>query len=239
MEVDFDEGGLERYSRGAKVKLGILVSGSGTNLQAVLDAVGGGTLDAEVGVVISNQSGVKAIERAQSAGVPVEVISHRDFADRAAFDGALVSALRAAGVTHVVLAGFMRVLTPVLLDAFPWRVVNIHPALLPAFPGVHAQRQALAYGVKVAGCTVHFVDAGTDTGPIIAQAAVPVLDTDTEELLVARILKEEHRLLVASLAAIATGEVEVIRGDGEARARVRIGARAAQCLAGGAAPERR
>ncbi|MET0592531.1 MAG: phosphoribosylglycinamide formyltransferase [Polyangiaceae bacterium] len=214
------------------MKLGILVSGSGTNLQAILDAVRGGTLAAEVALVISNQSGVKAIERAQSAGVPVQVISHRDYADRAAFDGALVAALRAAGVTYIVLAGFMRVLTPVLLDAFPWRVVNIHPALLPAFPGVHGQRQALAYGVKVAGCTVHFVDAGTDTGPIIAQAAVPVLETDTEETLTARILKEEHRLLVGSLTAIAEGEVEVVPGEGAARARVRLGERAARRLAG-------
>jgi phosphoribosylglycinamide formyltransferase-1 len=216
----------------AKVKLGILVSGSGTNLQAILDAVKAGTIDAEVGLVISNQAGVKAIERAESAGVPVRVISHRDYPDRAAFDGALVTALREAGVTYVVLAGFMRVLTPVFLNAFPWRVVNIHPALLPAFPGVHAQRQALAYGVKIAGCTVHFVDAGTDTGPIIAQAAVPVRDDDTEETLVARILREEHHLLVAAVAAIAQGEVEVVAGVGGARPRVRLGERATQRFAG-------
>src|SRR5262245_41779058 len=152
----------------AKVKLGILVSGSGTNLQAILDAMRSGTLDAEVGLVISNQPGVRALERAKEVGVPARVISHRDFADRAAFDAELVAALQKVGVTHVVLAGFMRVLTAGFLQAFPWRVVNIHPALLPAFPGVHAQRQALAYGVKVAGCTVHFVDTGTDTGPIIA-----------------------------------------------------------------------
>lgn len=214
------------------MKLGILVSGSGTNLQAILDAVGGGTLAAEVSLVISNQSGVKAIDRAKSAGVPVQVISHRDYPDRSAFDTALVTALRSAGVTCVVLAGFMRVLTPVLLDAFPWRVVNIHPALLPAFPGVHGQRQALAYGVKIAGCTVHFVDAGTDTGPIIAQAAVPVLESDTEETLTARILKEEHRLLVAAIAAIAEGDVEVVPGEGGARPRVRLGERAAQRLSG-------
>ena len=210
----------------AKVKLGVLVSGSGTNLQAILDAIHGGTLDAKVCVVISNQPNVRALERAASAGVPTQLISHRDFADRPAFDAALVQALREADVEYVVLAGFMRVLTPVLLDAFPWRVVNIHPALLPAFPGTHAPRQALAYGVKIAGCTVHFVDAGTDTGPIIAQAAVPVLDTDTEDSLVQRILREEHRLLVAALAAIADGEVTVVPAEGGGRPRVRLGDRA-------------
>jgi phosphoribosylglycinamide formyltransferase-1 len=213
------------------MKLGILVSGSGTNLQAILDATKSGVLDAEVGIVISNQPGVRALDRAKQAGVPARVISHRDFADRAAFDGALVAALREAGVTHVVLAGFMRVLTAVLLEAFPWRVVNIHPALLPAFPGIHAQRQALEYGVKVAGCTVHFVDAGADTGPVIAQAAVPVREGDTEESLTARILGEEHRLLVAVLAAIADGEVTVVPGAGGARPRVQLSARAAQKIA--------
>ena len=215
----------------AKVKLGVLVSGSGTNLQAILDATRAGALDAEVKVVLSNQPNVRALERAAAAGVPTRVISHRDFADRAAFDAEVVAALQKAEVTYVVLAGFMRVLGTAFLDAFPWRVINIHPALLPAFPGVHAQRQALAYGVKVAGCTVHFVDAGTDTGPIIAQAAVHVLDTDTEETLSARILEKEHRLLVAVLAALAAGEVAVVPGDEKARPRVRLSERAFQRLA--------
>jgi phosphoribosylglycinamide formyltransferase 1 len=214
----------------AKVKLGVLVSGSGTNLQAVLDATRSGELDAEVSIVISNLPNVRALERAEAGGVPVRIISHRDFADRSAFDGELVAALRGAGVTHVVLAGFMRVLTAVLLDAFPWRVINIHPALLPAFPGIHAQRQALAYGVKVAGCTVHFVDAGTDTGPIIAQAVVPVVEGDTEETLSARILHKEHRPLVAALAAIADGDVTVVPGDNATRPRVRLTDRAAKKL---------
>src|SRR5262245_38994686 len=140
----------------AKLELGVLVSGSGTNLQAILDAIADGRLDAEVRIVISNQAGARALERARDAGVATAVISHREFPDRAAFDARLLAELRDAGVSHVVLAGFMRLLTPVLLDAFPWRIVNIHPALLPAFPGVHAQRQALSYGVKVAGCTVHY-----------------------------------------------------------------------------------
>jgi phosphoribosylglycinamide formyltransferase-1 len=213
------------------VKLGVLVSGSGTNLQAILDATRSGALDAEVSLVISNQPGVHALDRATDAGVPVRIISHRDYADRSAFDGALVAALREAGVSHVVLAGFMRVLTAVMLDAFPWRVINIHPALLPAFPGIHAQRQALQYGVKVAGCTVHFVDAGTDTGPIIAQAVVSVLEGDSEESLSARILREEHRLLVAVLAAIADGDVTVVPSAGGSRPQVRLGERAARRFA--------
>jgi phosphoribosylglycinamide formyltransferase 1 len=215
----------------AKVKLGVLVSGSGTNLQAILDAMRAGTLDADVEVVISNQANVRALERAKAAGVPTRVVSHRDFADRAAFDAEIVAALQKAEVTYVVLAGFMRVLTAAFLDAFPWRVINIHPALLPAFPGIHAPRQALAYGVKVAGCTVHFVDAGTDTGPIIAQASVPVLDADTEETLSARILEKEHRLLVAVLAALAAGEVTVVAGDGQTRPRVKLSERALERLA--------
>jgi phosphoribosylglycinamide formyltransferase 1 len=204
----------------AKLRLGVLVSGSGTNLQAILDAVAGGALDAEVRVVIANRSECKALERAHAAGVPARVISHREVADRALFDARLVAALRDADVSLVVLAGFMRLVTPVLLEAFPWRVINIHPGLLPAFPGVHSQRQALDYGVKVAGCTVHFVDPGTDTGPVIAQAAVPVLDADTEESLSARILVEEHRLLVAVLGAIADGKIEVVPGTADKRARV-------------------
>ncbi len=206
-----------------KLRLGVLVSGSGTNLQAVLDATKAGTLDAEVRVVISNQQAAKAIERAAAASVATKVISHREFPDRTSFDERLVLALREADVSHVVLAGFMRLVTPVLLDAFPWRVINIHPALLPAFPGVHAQRQALAYGVKIAGCTVHFVDRGTDSGPVIAQAAVPVLDGDTEESLGARILVEEHRLLVAALVAIGNGDVRVVEGESGARPRVECG----------------
>ncbi len=204
----------------ARLRLGVLVSGGGTNLQAVLDAALEGKLDADVRVVVSNQPAAYALERAKAAGVPTAVISHREFPDRAAFDARVVARLRESDVTHVVLAGFMRLVTPVLLDAFPWRVINIHPALLPAFPGVHAQKQALAYGVKVSGCTVHFVDSGTDSGPVIAQATVPVLDGDTEETLAARILVQEHRLLVAVLGAIAAGEVSVVEGEAGARARV-------------------
>lgn len=203
------------------MNLGVLVSGSGTNLQAILDAVASGRLRANVAVVVSNVASAKALERARGAGVPAVVVEHRAFASREAFDEAVVAELRARDVDCVVLAGFMRIVTRVLLDAFPRRVVNIHPALLPAFPGVHAQRQAIDYGVRVSGCTVHLVDAGMDTGPILAQAAVPVFDDDTEETLRERILAEEHALLPAVLQWIADGKVTVETRDG-ARPRVRI-----------------
>jgi phosphoribosylglycinamide formyltransferase-1 len=192
------------------MKIGVLVSGSGSNLQAILDAERRGELGgATVALVISNVAGVRALERTEAAGVPARVIPHRDFASREAFDDALVTALGAAGVECVALAGFMRIVTARLLGAFPGRVVNIHPSLLPAFPGAHAQRQALAHGVKVSGCTVHFVDEGCDTGPILAQAAVPVLDDDDEARLAARILVEEHRIYPAALRALADGRVRV------------------------------
>ena len=203
-----------------KLRIGVLVSGGGSNLQAILDAIGAGRLDAEVAVVVSNVAAAQGLERARKAGVPAVVIDHKAFPSREAFDAAVVDTLRAHEASWIVLAGFMRVVTSVLLDAFPMRVVNIHPALLPSFPGVHAQKQALAYGVRVTGCTVHLVDAGTDTGPIIAQAAVPVLDGDTEASLTARILAEEHALFPQVLQWIAEGRVTIERGDGRPRVRV-------------------
>jgi phosphoribosylglycinamide formyltransferase-1 len=206
------------------ITLGVLVSGSGTNLQAVLDAVRGRELDARVAVVISNVATAGALERARAAGVEAVVIEHQRYADRRAFDAAVVETLKSRGVDVVVLAGFMRLITDVLLDAFPMRIVNVHPALLPAFPGVHGQRQALAYGVRIAGCTVHFVDGGTDTGPIIAQAAVPVCDGDDDAALSARILAKEHELLPRALQWIAEGRVTVeppVEAGGRAAVRVR------------------
>jgi len=192
------------------VNVGVLVSGSGTNLQAILDAQTRGELGrARVVVVVSNVAGVRALERANAAGVATVVLSHKEYASRQAFDEALVATLRQHGVELVALAGFMRLLTPAFLGAFPQRVVNIHPALLPAFPGIHAQKQALDYGARVTGCTVHFVDEGCDTGPIIAQATVPVLDGDDEAALTARILAEEHRLYPAAIRAVADGRVRV------------------------------
>lgn len=200
--------------------LGVLVSGSGSNLQAVIDAVASGTLNAKIAVVLSNIATAKGLERAKAAGIPTVTLDHKSFGNREAFDAAIVEALRARGVNCVVLAGFMRIVTPVLLDAFPRRVVNIHPSLLPAFPGVHAQAQAFRYGVRVTGCTVHFVDSGVDTGAIIAQSEVRVLDTDTEDSLQARILEKEHELLPRVLQWIAEGRVSVVTGDSGARPRV-------------------
>lgn len=205
------------------IALGVLVSGSGTNLQAIVDAVAARTLDARVAVVISNLGHVAALERARQAGIEALVIDHHSYETRQAFDAAVVRELRARGVEVVVLAGFMRLVTDVLLEAFPMRIVNVHPGLLPAFPGIHAQRQALDYGVRVAGCTVHFVDRGTDTGPIIAQAAVPVLDGDDESTLSGRILAKEHELLPRALQWIAEGRVVVDPADvAGGRARVRV-----------------
>lgn len=206
------------------VKLGVLISGRGSNLGAILSAIDAGILPAHVALVISNKADAAGLQRAQEAGVPTRVIPHGGHPDRAAFDAALVAALREAGVELCVLAGFMRLLTPTFLDAFPNRVVNIHPALLPAFPGVDAQAQALAYGARVTGCTVHFVDAGTDTGPVIAQSVTPILDGDTRDTLAARLLPQEHALLVKALGWIAEGKVEVIppaAAGGRATVRVR------------------
>ncbi|MBM4361641.1 MAG: phosphoribosylglycinamide formyltransferase [Deltaproteobacteria bacterium] len=192
----------------ARTSLGVLVSGSGTNLQAILDATRTSALPADVRVVISNVAEARALDRARAASVPAVALPHRDYPDRRSFDRAVVAALRDHGVEWVVLAGFMRLVTSELLGAFPGRVVNIHPALLPAFPGVNAQRQAVEYGVKLTGCTVHLVDEGTDTGPILAQRAIAVEDGDDEDSLRARLLTVEHALLVEVLAAIAEGRLE-------------------------------
>lgn len=207
----------------APLVLGVLVSGSGTNLQAILDAIAAGRLSAKVGVVVSNVASARALDRAKAAHVPAIVVDHRAYRTRTAFDTAVVEVLHAHRVECVVLAGFMRIVTPTLLDAFPNRVVNVHPALLPAFPGMHAQRQAIDYGVAISGCTVHLVDAGMDTGPVIAQAAVPVLDDDDEASLSARILQKEHELLPTVLQWIAEDRVVVGQPPGmRARAFVRL-----------------
>jgi phosphoribosylglycinamide formyltransferase-1 len=190
------------------LNVGVLISGSGTNLQAILDAAAADDLGgASVAVVISNKADARGLERARTAGVPAAVVDHRAYAGREPFEDALVDVLRRHEVDLVALAGFMRLLTPHFLRQFPDRVVNIHPALLPSFPGTHAQRQAFDYGVRITGCTVHFVDEGTDTGPIIAQAAVPVLAHDTEETLAARVLAEEHRIYPHVVRLIAGGRV--------------------------------
>ena len=204
------------------ITLGVLVSGTGTNLQALLDAIASSKLDARIGVVVSNVAEAKALQRAREAGVKTVVVDHTHYTDRRAFDAAVVEALRAHGVELVVLAGFMRLLTDVLLDAYPMRIVNVHPALLPAFPGLHAQRQAVDYGVRVSGVTVHLVDAGTDSGPIVAQTAVPVHEGDDEESLRKRILKEEHALLPRVLQWFSEGRVTVEPAPPGKRAKVRV-----------------
>jgi phosphoribosylglycinamide formyltransferase-1 len=182
--------------------LGVLISGRGSNLQAILNAVRDGKLDARVGVVISNVVGAPGLDRARAAGVPVEVLSHRDFRSREEYDAALVDRLRAHGVDLVCLAGFMRLLSPVFVRAFPGRILNVHPSLLPSFPGLHAQRQALEHGVKVTGATVHLVDEELDHGPILVQRAVPVLECDDEESLSARIREQEHQIYPEAIALV-------------------------------------
>ena len=189
--------------------LGVLLSGSGSNLQALIDAIAAGRLRARIAVVISNVEDAGGVARAHRAGVPTFVLPHGAAASREAYDRRVVDELRAYGVELVVLAGFMRLVTPVLLNAFPQRVVNVHPALLPAFPGLHAERQALAHGARVTGVTVHFVDEETDHGPIIAQAAVPILPGDTEATLHARVQRQEHRLYPFAIQLIAAGRVRV------------------------------
>jgi phosphoribosylglycinamide formyltransferase-1 len=193
-----------------KLKIGVLISGNGSNLQAIIDCCAADTLAADISCVISNKAGAYALERAQNHGIPALHVDHRLFSGRESYDAEVVNILHAHGVELVILAGFMRIITPVLLTAFPHAVMNIHPALLPSFPGLHAQKQALDYGVKVTGCTVHFVDAGTDTGPIIMQAVVPVVEGDTEETLAARIQKEEHRIYPEAIRLYAAGRLSVV-----------------------------
>ena len=178
---------------GASRRLGVLVSGRGSNLQALIDAIADGRLDASIAIVISNVAGAGGLDRARAAGIETAVLDHRGWPSRDDYDRALVEELRAHDVDLVCLAGFMRRIGPAFIAAFPDAIVNIHPSLLPSFPGLHAQRQALAHGVKVSGVTVHLVTTEVDTGPIIVQRVVQVLDGDTEETLAARILVEEHK----------------------------------------------
>lgn len=187
----------------------VLVSGSGTNLQSLLDAAASPGYPARIAVVVSNVPGVRALERATLAGVPTRVLPHQGYPERAAYDRALVESIAPFGCRIACLAGFMRLVGPTFLRAFPGGVLNVHPALLPSFPGLHSHRQALEHGVKVTGCTVHLVDEGTDTGPIVAQAAVPVLDEDTEETLQRRIQEQEHRLFPLALGLLASGRLRI------------------------------
>jgi phosphoribosylglycinamide formyltransferase-1 len=190
------------------VNLGVLVSGSGSNLQAIIDNIEAGRLNARIKIVVSNVPDVFALERARKHGIYSMVISHTG-CRREDFDQKLVGVLKANEMELVILAGYMRMITSVLLRAFPMRVMNIHPALLPAFPGTHVWQTEVDYGVKFAGCTVHFVDEGTDTGPIIIQAVVPVYDDDTADTLNARILKQEHKIFSQAIQLYAEGRLEI------------------------------
>ncbi len=192
-----------------KLRLGVLASGGGTNLQSLIDQCRAEQIDAEIVLVLSNNPTAGALQRAEHAGLKQTCINHRDFSDRQSYDQAVVAELLKAEVELVVLAGFMRIISEVFLAAFPQRIINIHPSLLPAFPGVHVQQKALAYGARFSGCTVHFVDGGVDTGPIIAQAVVPILTGDTEESLSARILQQEHKLYPHAIQLIAAGRVSI------------------------------
>lgn len=189
--------------------IGVLVSGSGTNLQAIINAIARKELAAAIQIVMSNRADAYGLERARQHSIPTLVLPHRQFPTREAFETELVGSLQARGVELVVLAGFMRLLSPFFIRAFPHRIMNIHPALLPSFPGVHAQRQALERGVRIAGATVHFVDEEMDHGPIITQAAVPVYPEDTEESLSARILAQEHRIYPQAIQLYAEGRLSI------------------------------
>ena len=194
----------------ARIKVGVVASGRGSNFQSIVDAVAQGRLDVDLAILVCNVPGALVVERAQKAGVPCVVIDHTKFGkDREAFEREVVKELRDHGVDLVVHAGFMRIVTSYYISQFPRRILNIHPALLPAFPGAHGVRDALAHGVKVTGVTIHFVDESVDGGPIILQKAVPVLDGDTEETLAARILEWEHQLFPLAVRLFAEGRLTV------------------------------
>jgi phosphoribosylglycinamide formyltransferase-1 len=192
------------------LRIGAIASGGGSNLQSIIDAVEGGRLDAEIKVVISDVADAFVLERAKNAGLTPLHIPLDKGGTREAHDEKVVAALKSHGVDTVVLAGYMLMVTPVLLQAFPQRVINIHPALLPSFPGLHVQQAALDYGAKFSGCTVHFVDEGMDTGPVIIQAVVPIRDDDTAQTLGARILREEHRIYPQALQYLAEGRLSIV-----------------------------
>jgi phosphoribosylglycinamide formyltransferase 1 len=193
------------YRTETRPRLGVLISGRGSNLQAIIDAIRDGALDATIALVVSNRADAAGLRRAADAGIDAVCIPTREHAGRDAYDTALADLLRARGVDLVCLAGFMRVIGAPLLDAFPNRILNIHPSLLPAFPGLDAQRQALEHGVRITGATVHLVDPDLDAGPIVLQSAVPVLDDDTVDTLSARILVEEHRLYPLAIQRVLDG----------------------------------
>lgn len=193
-----------------QVSIAVLISGSGTNLQSIIDAVEGKRLDAKIEIVLSNIADAFGLERAKKHGVSTVVLDHKSYSSREAYDQAVVELLQKRGVELVVLAGFMRLLSPVFIKAYSNRIMNIHPALLPSFPGLQVQKKAVEHGVRFAGCTVHFVNEECDEGPIIIQAVVPVFADDTEETLAARILKQEHRIYPQAIQLYAENRLRVV-----------------------------
>jgi phosphoribosylglycinamide formyltransferase-1 len=191
------------------MKLGILISGRGSNMVSLAEACARDDFPATVAVVVANVPGAGGLERAEALGIPTAVVDHRDYSSREEFELALIEVLRRHEVQAVCLAGFMRIVTSTLLEAFPERVLNIHPSLLPAFPGAHAHRDVLAHGAKVSGCTVHLVNEGMDSGPILLQAAVPVADTDSEETLAARVLEQEHLIFPQAVRLLAEDRLRI------------------------------
>jgi phosphoribosylglycinamide formyltransferase-1 len=194
------------------LRIGVLASGRGSNLQSIIDEIESKRLNAEIALLITDNPMAYAIERAKKHGIEFLVMRPKEFSSKDTFFIKIAEELKARNVDLVVLAGFMRIVGKPLIDVFPNRIMNIHPALLPAFPGLHGQRQALEYGVKISGCTVHFVDVGVDTGPIIIQAAVPVYSDDTEETLSERILRYEHKIYPEAIRLFSEGRVEVEEG---------------------------
>src|SRR5688572_12698856 len=192
-----------------QVPIGVLISGSGTNLQAIIDAIEAGKLDAKIAVVLSNKADAQGLARARQHGISTEILNHKNFSSRETYDEAVVSLLRGRGVELVILAGFMRLLSPVFVKAYSNRIMNIHPALLPSFPGLHVQKGAVDHGVRFSGCTVHFVNEECDEGPIIIQAVVPVFPDDTEETLAARILRQEHRIYPRAIQLYSEGRLRI------------------------------
>ncbi len=190
-------------------KLVILVSGSGSNLQAIMDASAAGDLEASIGLVISNRPGVKALQRAEQAHIPQLCIPHQDYPDRESFEAALIGSIDTIQPKAVILAGFDRLLSPTFIRHYPQQIINIHPALLPAFPGMHGVKQALDYGAKVTGVTVHFVDEGMDTGPIILQTSLPIEEQATEAQLLERVHALEHRIFPAAIQLMVTGRLQI------------------------------
>ena len=190
--------------------LGVLCSGRGSNLQSSMEAIDKGQIKAELGIVLTDKPEAKALERAEAAGIKAVCVNRKECSDQQDFEEKLVAELRQAGVTCVVLAGFMRILSPYFVNEFKHQILNIHPSLLPSFCGAHAHRDVLAYGTKVSGCTIHFVDEGMDHGPIILQDTVPVMDDDTEDTLAARVLVKEHVLYPKAIQLFVDGRLELV-----------------------------